>query len=208
MRRQTLLATAVLLAVTASAVACGGGRQTVVIPPRVDLGSFERLGLVQFTVENARGDLNGYATQRFAQHLLSSQWGYELLELGPLAEENGTSGSANLERARELAEEHGLGAVFVGHMVVSDVRPRASFRGGPRLAADVSVHLTVRMLSGPSGGTLWTRSARIRDTVAAASMAGGVIEFGAQDPDEVYGALVNRLLVSVTRDFRPTTQRR
>ena len=187
-------------------VSCGGSRyQTVTVPPRVDLASFERVGLVLFTVENADPALGQHATQRFAQHLLNAQWGYELLELG--AHPVGEDGPARSALARALGEEHGLGAVVLGELEVSDVRPRASLTRGPRIAADVSVQLTVRMLAGGSGGTLWTQSSRIRDTLAEVSIVGGGIAVGADDPEEVYGALVNRLLRNVTVDFRPTTRR-
>lgn len=207
MTPRTVLQAALLTSMAVSLAACGGSRYTtVVIPPRVDLASFERVGLVLFTVENSDDGLGEYASQRFAQHLLSAQWGYELMELG--AYEAGTDGPTRADLARALGEEHGLGAVFLGHIEVSDVRPRATLTGGPRIAADASVNLTVRMLSGGSGGTVWTRSARIRDTLAEVSMAGGSVQLGADDPEEVYGALVNRLVTSVTRDFRPTTERR
>jgi len=197
-----LLALVPLLAL----ISCGGSRyQTVTVPPRVDLASFERVGLVLFTAENADAALGEHATQRFAQHLLNAQWGYELLELG--AHPAGEDGPARSALAQALGEEHGLGAVFLGELEVSDVRPRASLAGGARIGAEVSIQLTVRMLSGGSGGTLWTQSSRIRDTLAEVSLVGGGIAMGADDPEEVYGALVNRLLGNVTRDFRPTTRR-
>ena len=34
---------------------CGGGRRSVLLPPRLDLQPYGRLGLVTFTVENAKG---------------------------------------------------------------------------------------------------------------------------------------------------------
>jgi hypothetical protein len=207
MRFGTLLGSALLATITVSLAGCGGGARytTVIIPPRVDLASFEQIGLVLFTAENADDGLSEFATQRFAEHLLAAQWGYELLELG--AWEVGTDGPARAELAWGLGEEYDLGAVFLGHIEISEIRPRATLAGGGRISADATMTLTVRML-GASGGTLWTQSSRIRDTLAEVSLTGGSIHFGADDPAEVYGSLVNRLLNNVTRDFRPTRERR
>jgi hypothetical protein len=202
---RSVLPAALLASVTFALAACGGGRQTVVVPPRVELAPLERIGLVLFSVDNADAELGEQATQRFAQHLLNAQWGYELLELGPYEVEQ--DGPARTELARFLGEEYGLGAVFLGHVEVSDVRPRASFLRGARVGADVTVQLTIRMLAGGSGGTLWTRSARVQDTLAEVSLEGGEVTMGAEHPGEVYGALVNRLLSGVTGDFRSTTRR-
>ena len=204
-RTRRALAAAFLASITLVLAACGGGRQTVVVPPRVELAPLERVGLVLFSVDNADGALGEQATQRFAQLLLNAQWGFELLELGHY--EVGEDGPARAELARFLGDEYGLGAVFLGHVEVSDVRPRASFFRGARLGADVTVQLTIRMLAAGSGGTLWTRSARVEDTLAEVTLAGGEISLGAEHPDEVYGALVDGLLNGVTRDFRATTRR-
>lgn len=200
------LATATAAALLAGA--CGGGRQVEVLPPRVELAPFQRVGLVAFTTGNADPELGAFATRRFAEQLLNAQWGYELLELGEAAGAEAPGSGVDLARVRALGEEHELGALMVGRVVVSDVRPRASLMGGPRIAAEVSVELSVRLLAGASGGTLWARSARIRDTLAQASLAGGTLHLGVDDPEEVYGHLVDRLVHDVTRDFRSTTRRR
>lgn len=208
MRNRPLVGAALLTVFGLSLAACGGGARytTVTVPPRVDLASFERIGLVLFKAENADDALAEFATQRFTEHLLNAQWGYELLELGGYWV--GDDGPARSELARTLGDEYDLGAVFLGHIEVSEVRPRATLTGGARISADATVSLTVRMLSASSGATLWTQSARVRDTLAEVGLVGGSVHFGADDPAEVYGGLVNRLLTGVTRDFRPTRERR
>ena len=60
MRSGGLSAFVVLLVVSA----CGGGRRSVLVPPRLDLQPYGRLGLVTFTVENAKGSLHEFATER------------------------------------------------------------------------------------------------------------------------------------------------
>jgi hypothetical protein len=154
-----------------------------------------------FTIENAQGSLDELATQRFAEYVLDGQPGIELLELGSQAER------VDAAAARRLGQEHGLRAIFVGHIVVSDVRPRVSLGGGLRASADANVAMTVRLLSTETGGTLWTQSATTRESVAAVRLEGGTVVFGASDPEEAYGALVDRLVFRLTGDFRPTWQR-
>src|SRR5881409_4195978 len=59
---------------------CGGHK--VLVPPRLDLRPYAKLGLVTFTVENATGSLHQYATERFAEEVLAAWPGIEVLELG------------------------------------------------------------------------------------------------------------------------------
>ena len=62
----TVCRTVALLALC-SAAACGGGSRPapVPVPARLDLKAYTRLGLVTFTVENAKGTLHQFATDRF-----------------------------------------------------------------------------------------------------------------------------------------------
>jgi hypothetical protein len=178
---------------------CGGKR--VLVPPRMELAPRAPIGLVTFTVENAQGSLKELATQRFAQHALDAQPGIEVLELGEVP------GRIDAAAARALGEEHGLRAVFAGHIVVSDVRPRVSLGRGLRATAEATVTMTVRMLSTETGGTVWTQSARTREAIAAIQILDGGVVFAADDPEEAYGDLVNRLVFRLTHDFRATWQR-
>jgi hypothetical protein len=192
---------AVPLALIAATLAAGCGGKRVLVPPRLDLAPRAPIGLVTFTIENAQGSLQELATQRFAQQVLDGQPGIELLELGEQPER------VDAAVARRLGQEHGVRAVFVGHIVVSDVRPRVSLSGGLRASAEASVAMTVRLLSTESGGTVWTESAATREAVAALGVAGGRVVFGADDPAEAYGDLVDRLVFRLTGAFRPTWQR-
>lgn len=192
---------AVSLALGAAILAAGCGGKHILVPPRMDLAPRAPIGLVMFTIENAEGSLHELATQRFAEFVLDGQPGIELLELGE------QPGRVDADAARRLGQERGLRAVFVGHIVVSDVRPRVSLSGGLRASAEANVAMTVRLLSTESGGTLWTQSAASRETVGAVGLEGGHVVFGASDPEEAYGEMVNRLVFRLTGDFRPTWQR-
>jgi hypothetical protein len=188
--------------------ACGG--TTVQIPPRLGLSPYPAVGLVTFTSENAKGALAGLATDRFRDQVFAAQSGVEILELGAQDALLSRVGRDRLdpEAVRSIGTQEGVGALFVGHLVVSDVKPRATIGPVAGVSADVSVTLTVRLLSGESGGTLWSSSAQATETIAGLSVAGGTAVFGAQDPNDAYGKLVDRLVEAVTTDLRPTYERR
>lgn len=186
---------AALIAVVALSVACGGSRQ-VLVAPAVDLAPHSRIGLVTFTAQNAKGELPSFATQRFAERMLRAQQGIELLELGTLP------GPVDAAAARRLGAEHGIRTLIVGHLVVSDVKPRASILGGLSLSAEATLSLSTRLLSTESGATLWSQSSRIRETLGNVSLVDGMAVFGAQDPQEAYGEVVDALVWNVTQDFR------
>ncbi|MGD2136244.1 MAG: hypothetical protein PVF27_08790 [Gemmatimonadales bacterium] len=195
----------ILLAAGLLLSACAGKR--VLAPPRFDLIDYRPTGLVTFTVENAEGSLHEVATRRFAAALFDAQPGIELLELGeadPLLDELGVE-RLGADAARAIGEAYEVPAVFVGHMEVSDVTPRASIGNllNARVAAEVTVEMTVRLLSCASGATVWSRTIRGTDTVGELGISGGDVFFGADDPDEAYGRLVDFLIQEITVDFRP-----
>ncbi len=186
--------------------ACGSKR--VLMPPRIDLTGYNRLGLVTFTIENAEGDaLNRLATDRFMTDVLEGQQGIEILELGEAEALLAEIGETQLgpRAAQRIGDQYGVPAVFIGHLTVSDVKPRGSLAGIslPRVEATVSVDLTVRLLSTESGGTTWSRRGHAEEVVGQVGLAGGDVYFSAEDPEEAYGRLVDALVYEVTRDLRP-----
>ncbi len=200
---------ALLLALLA--LGCGGARRPAVqVPPRLDVTTYGRLGLVTFTVENAKGSLHQYATEQFAEALLAAQPGIEVLELGPadtLLKRVGER-ALGIAAAQELGKQRDIGAVFAGHLKVTN--PQAG--GGiaslvtPHLEATIRVDLSVRLLSTRSGATLWRSSAWATQRVGHIALVGGQLDFTAKDPKEAYGRLVSTLINLVTQDVRPTWQ--
>ncbi|HWP38754.1 MAG TPA: hypothetical protein VNL18_14505 [Gemmatimonadales bacterium] len=190
---------------------CGPKRVTVQVPPRLDLGTYGRVGLVTFTVEKAKGTLHELATERFSEEILAAQPGIEVLELGPQDSLVRRVGEAQFgpAAAQALGKARRVPAVFAGHLVVSDVKPSGGILGlrVPFVEATVSVELTVRLLSTESGGTIWRASAAASEKVGEVSLIGGEPFFSAKNPNDAYGELVNHLVVSVTQDLRPTWRR-
>lgn len=204
--------TSSLVLVALLAVGCGGARHPAVqVPPRLNLAPYGRFGLVTFTVENAKGSLHQYATEQFAEAMLAAQPGTEVLELGPadtLLKRVGEK-EVGIETAQELGRQRDIGAVFAGHLKVTN--PQAG--GGiaslvtPHLEATVKVELSVWLLSTRSGATLWRSSAWATERVGHVALVDGQLDFAARDPKAAYGRLVNTLINLVTEDMRPTWQR-
>lgn len=198
---------AVVFLVAAVSLSAGCSSKRVLMPPRVDLTEHYRVGLVTFTIENAKGSLHELATERFMTDVLGGQPGIEILELGDAAAVLAEIGEADLgpRAAQRIGDSYDVPVVFFGHLQVSDVKPRGQLVGLqlPHLEANVTVDMRVRLLSTESGGTLWSNSARATETVGQVGFDGSMPYFSAEDPNEAYGRLVDYLVNRVSADFKP-----
>jgi hypothetical protein len=189
---------------------CGSSR--VLVPPRLDLRPYTKLGLVTFTVENAKGSLHEFATERFAEQVLSAQPGIEVLELGTMDTLLRRVGEKELgmAAAQALGRERNVGAVFAGHLKVTNPQASGGIAGlaMPHVEATVRLDLTVRLLATQSGGTVWRSSAWASRKVGQIALVGGQLDFRAQDPKTAYGPLVNRVVELVSQDLWSTWQKR
>lgn len=187
--------------------ACGS--QLAMVPPRVDLGNYDRVALVTFSANDPKHSLGQLATQRFAEEVLASQTGFELMELGPadsavarlLADGDAPAAALELGRAKHIP------AVFFGQLAVTNAKPHGSFGAGGNVnvGATVSAELNVRLLSTSTGGTLWRSSGAASQNVGQVAMnAGRLPTISASDPNAAYANMVDQMVVEVTRDFRPT----
>jgi len=195
----------VLAAVVVVTSGCGGSK--VLMPARMDLGTFQRIGMVEFS-SNADGELQSMVSQEFIQKMQSAQPGVPVLELG---NEQGVLHAIGRDKLdhdalQAVAEKYKVDAVIIGNLEVTDVTPKVSLSQiltSMDVQADVEAALTTRILEAGSGATLWTRSARSKQTVGHAGLdSSGGFHFGASDPDAAYGSLVDDLVYSVTQDFR------
>jgi hypothetical protein len=177
------------------------------VPARVDLAPYGRVAVIAFSTEQSNSAMSALATQRFAEALLASQSGFEVLELGG-ADSSFKGLSANNDAAA-LAQALGRGrdvpAVFVGHLKVSGVKPSGKLSvSGMNVRAAVSAELTVRLLSTKTGGTVWRSSAAAQGTVGRLGLSGALPTIAMRDKEEAYGEVVSELVSNVTRDLRPT----
>jgi hypothetical protein len=176
-------------------------------PPRLDLAPYGRVAIVTFTADQPNSGLSAMATQRFAEVLLASQSGIELLELGVadsslrmLAERG--DGTA---LAQALGRDKDVPAVFIGQIKMSGVKPRGHLGvSGVNMNASVSAELTVRLLSTRTGGTVWRSSSVANGTVGQVDISRRLPSVAIRDKEEAYGEVVSQLVTDVTRDLRPT----
>lgn len=177
------------------------------VPARLELAPYGRVALVTFTADQSNTGMSSLATQRFAEALLASQTGFELLELGgadsSLKDLSPSTDAAELAQA--LGKRKNVPAVFVGFLKVSNMKPSGHIDGsGMNVRAGVSAELTVRLLSTSTGGTVWRSSAEANGTVGRINITDRLPSFAIRDKEEAYGEVVSQLVAQVTRDLRPT----
>ncbi len=199
----------VLALIAVAGLACAAKR--VLVPARMDLHPYGKIGLVVFSVENAKGNLHQFATERFAENVLEAQPGIEILELGNIDTLMDRVGEREVGplTAQELGRQRGVAAVFAGHLKVTNPTASGGIAGlmTPHLEATVRTDLSVRLLSTQSGGTVWRSSAWATQRVGGVSIVGGQINFGARDPKTAYGPMVNTIVNIVTQDMWSTWQK-
>lgn len=178
------------------------------VPARLDLAPYGRIALVTFSADQANSGLSTMATQRFAEALLASQTGIELLELS--AADSSLRGMAErgdgAALAQALGKDKDVPAVFVGQLKMSQVKPRGHLdASGVNVKASVSAELTVRLLSTRTGGTVWRSSSMANGTVGRVAInTTRLPSVAMRDKEEAYGEVVGQLVADVTRDLRPT----
>jgi hypothetical protein len=177
------------------------------VPARLDLGSYGRVALLAFTSDQPNDGMSTLATQRFAEALLSSQAGVELLEVGS-ADSVLKALPANADGAtiaQALGKQKGVPAVFVGALKLSKVKPKGHLdASGMNVRAGVSAELTVRLISTSTGGTVWRSSSVADGTVGLLNISDRLPSIAVRDKQEAFGEVVHQLIVDVTRDLRPT----
>jgi hypothetical protein len=188
-------------------------RPLVLVPPEIDLLPYERVGLISFSIENARGPLDQMATQRFLQEITHFQRGVQIIELGSLEDVlvEINQASLNQEAVKAIGEHFGVTSFFHGKINVSDVKPQIDVAGlirHLRVRATFDISMTARLFSTETGATLWTDSAVRRGVLAYMGMGRERIPyFDIRDQEETYRRITEHLVYDLTRDFRPTKRR-
>jgi hypothetical protein len=177
------------------------------VPARLNLAPYGRIAVITFSDAESNAAMSTLATQRFAEALLASQSGVELLELGnadpALRALANASNAAPL--AQRLGREKDIPAVFVGSLKVSGAKTKGHLdASGVTVRSAVTAELTVRLLSTSTGGTVWRSSATTNETLSRVGVSGRVPSVSVRDQDEAYGEVVRTLVANVTRDLRPT----
>jgi hypothetical protein len=186
------------------------GCARVYVPPAIDLGPHEVIGLIEFG-SDAKGDLAEFVTRKFIKAVTQDQSDISIVELGDEKAVLEAVGLTHLgpDAFRAIGEKYNLNTVFTGKLNVSEVKPSCAF--GPGYASfegKVNARLTAKLVKTATGGTLWSNSARDERTVAGVQTFGSSFSFDAEDPEEAYGKMARHLCRRVTRDFRHTYRRK
>lgn len=185
----------------------------VMVPPRIDLTAQPTIGLISFSVENAKGELDEMATQRFLQAITQHQGGVQIIELGKIDEVLNEVGISTLYRSamQAIGERFNVTSFFYGKISVSDVKPQVSIGAlikSMSVRASFNMSMTARLYSTESGATMWTDSVYRKGSLANVGlMEGRIPHFSMQDKDEAFMLIIEQMIYDLTRDFRPTAQR-
>lgn len=185
----------------------------VLVPPRVEIRSYERVALISFTAE-ADPRWSQLATQHFMQSIQSAQPRAGIVELGPAERVLSDLGreSLDFETAKAIGSKYRVDAIFTGDLQMSEVSPKlnvSQMLTDATLRATIDATLTARLIETQEGATIWTDSARGQVPVAHLRIRpGGTPDFGAADPETASARLVQSLADRITRDFRPRYEKR
>lgn len=189
-----------------------GCASRVQVPPRVDLGDWPTIGILEFTA-GSEAELANRATRRFVQMVQTAQPGTPILELGSELRVLSEVGHRELDFAavREIGERYRVDALFTGRLELGPVKP--SVRVGQtftslKARADVTLGLATKLLETRSGATVWSRSSQATANVAHLGLQQGSLpSLGATEPSQLYDGLLGRVVADLGRDFRPSWQK-
>ncbi len=204
----------ILGSVMFSVVALGCAHKiTVEIPPRIDLQSYETIGIVQFS-SNSTEQLNQVATQEFMSVIQGAQPGVRFLELGSADQALKLVGRERLDpdAMKALGKKHGVSTIFTGSYDISNVKPKV--RLGEDLSsvsasANVRISMVSKQWDAGTGATIWTNSRQGQWPVASVQKDSGTpVSFSMSLPEDRYGQFIEEVVYAVTNDFRPHYERR
>jgi hypothetical protein len=175
------------------------------VPPRLDLARYHTLGVVEFA-SVGKAPLGAAATEEFVTAVHAAQPGTPVLELGA------ATGPLTPEAVRALAKREGVDALFVGEIAESKSKPRVAidptFASGA-VSSERRAKLTVRLLDGATGASVWSAlSERTIPVVAANGAFGELPNVRTTPAEEARAILLRDLAHDVTFDFRPQWVRR
>lgn len=190
---------------------CSGTRTiTVEVPPRVDLRTYQTIGMLDVEVSNQSLTLQRDATRKLIAALQNAQPGVRVLELGSERQQLARLGKTRLDAAavKALCREHGVEALISSQLEISQMQPSLKF--GDALSslsakATVNATLTARLYELPSGASLWSDVVSGTWTLAGFNMTETALgNVRIDDPQQTYSSMISELIHAVTQSFRPS----
>ena len=186
---------------------------TVEIPPRIDLQSYQTIGIVEFSF-NSTEQLNQMATQKFMSVIQGAQPGVRFLELGPAEQVLKLVGRERLDpdAMKALGKKHGVSTIFTGTYEISSMKPKVTLGedfSSVSASANVGISMVSKHWDAGTGATVWTNSRQGQWQVASVEKdSRTLVSFSVSLPEERYGQFIAKLVYAVTDDFRPHYERR
>lgn len=189
--------------------ACSSSR-LVQIPPRMDLRGYGTVGMIEFT-SNAKENLHEEASREFLTALQDAQPGVPVLELGSEPQVLSSLPAEALDPGtiRAIGERYQVDVCLFGVLETKEAKPRVSIGSTMEslsASAEVEASLTAKLFDTRSGATLWSTSARGKETLGSVSVSpgDGIPGIGVSHSDDALDRLVHSLVANATRDFRPS----
>jgi hypothetical protein len=184
----------------------------VMIPPKIDLSKYEKIGLLELN-SNSEGNLTPYLTERLLQSILEDQPGIMVVELGREEDLLYQLGFQTMtpDAIRAIGDNYNIKTILSGIIDFTSPATSVDFSGGLKsmsVTSSVSAMLTLKMRDSASGVTVWSGSSRAEREISDAGFFGGTFHFDAENPEKAYGKLADKLVRDVTKDFRVTYERR
>lgn len=205
---------ALLAGLTAGAVWGCASTVLVKLPPSVDLLKYGTIGMVRFSASSGENeDLGALTTQKFIQASQEAQPGVAILELGTEDQvlQAVKSGQLDYETAKAIGKKYQVGALIVGELDVSPVRPKVNVSldlASISAKAEVNASLSSKLVETAGGATIWTSSRSGTWTLAGAQVGLAGAGLGISDTEKKYREMVADLVRAVTKDFQPRYERR
>ena len=202
-----------VLLLTFALVACGGKKNTVEIPPQINLATLGTIGVVAFDVQSDE-HLPGDITLKFIQHLQSAQPGVPILELGNQANvlrEVGF-GALDTDAVKAIGKKYGVDSLLTGTLEVTQSYP--DVKVGQDLtsvsaASYVRGNLNARLLQTLTGATVWSNGAHGKWKLAGLNLSSGHLSsIGMSNVEDTYKKMLQELARVGTADFRKSYETR
>lgn len=210
MKSTTRVRLPALLLSALSALSCASHpqRPAEYVPPRLELARYGALGIVEFAEAGANG-LGAAATREFMSAVHAAQPGTPMLELGELATALPSAKREKVDAAavRALAAREHVDAIWIGEVRESEGKPHVAFDpsyGVASASAQRKASISVRLLDGASGATVWSASSeRTIPVMAIDGSLSSLPRVRTTPADEARAILVRDLVDDVTYDLRP-----
>jgi hypothetical protein len=185
----------------------------VPVPPRMDLKTYETLGIVEFA-SNADRSINVHATRKFQEQIQAAQPGTRFIELGSREAVLAAVGGRQLDAdaLRKIGEKYGVAAIFLGDIAYSEPRTDvrltdlAKLEGGAR--TEIRADITSKLVESRTGASVWSSSAWVRRQIGRVSVsAERGVNAAASKSANPREEMMPTLVYQLTHDFRPSSVR-